>query len=92
MISQTWLADGILADVLQGHLHVPLHRAQADHPDAQFEQAFGGGGHRKAAGFQMPGDMRVDEVFDDDPDLEFFEDETLDEMEDVQNAKQEEEE
>ena len=59
---------------------------------SELAKEFGGGGHRKAAGFQMPGDMRVDEVFDDDPDLEFFEDETLDEMEDVQNAKQEEEE
>ena len=59
---------------------------------SEIAKEFGGGGHRKAAGFQMPGDMRVDEVFDEDPDLEFFEDEAFDEMEDVQNANQEEEE
>ena len=59
---------------------------------SELAKEFGGGGHRKAAGFQIPGDMRVDEIFDDDPDLEFFEDKALDEMEDVQNANQEEEE
>ena len=57
---------------------------------SEIAKRFGGGGHKKAAGFQLPGDMRVDEIFDDDPDLEFLEDDddsVIDEIHVIQEIK-----
>ena len=40
-------------------------RAFHDHIDvSEIAKKFGGGGHPKAAGFQLPGDASVDEIFD----------------------------
>tara|TARA_Y100000310_G_scaffold63424_1_gene58828 strand:- start:893 stop:1816 length:924 start_codon:yes stop_codon:yes gene_type:complete len=65
-------------------------RAFHEHVDvSEIAKRFGGGGHKKAAGFQLPGDMRVDEIFDDDPDLEFLddEDEIIDDVQIEQEIK-----
>jgi len=58
---------------------------------SEIAKRFGGGGHKKAAGFQLPGDMRVDEIFDEDPDLEFFDDDddVIDEIQSSQETAQE---
>tara|TARA_Y100000034_G_scaffold103615_1_gene129402 strand:- start:865 stop:1794 length:930 start_codon:yes stop_codon:yes gene_type:complete len=53
---------------------------------SEIAKRFGGGGHKKAAGFQLPGDMRVDEIFDEDPDLEFFDDD--DEIGEIQSSQE----
>jgi len=42
-------------------------RAFHDHVDvSEISKRFGGGGHKKAAGFQLPGDASVDDIFDVD--------------------------
>jgi oligoribonuclease NrnB/cAMP/cGMP phosphodiesterase (DHH superfamily) len=48
-------------------------RAFHDYVDvSEISKRFGGGGHKKAAGFTLPGDFIVDELFDleDDPELD----------------------
>ena len=49
-------------------------RAFHEHVDvSEIAKKFGGGGHKKAAGFTLPGDAHVDDIFDaehDDEDLE----------------------
>ena len=40
-------------------------RAFHEHIDvSELAKKFGGGGHRKAAGFTLPGDAQVDDIFD----------------------------
>ena len=53
-------------------------RAFHDHIDvSEIAKKYGGGGHKKAAGFTLPGDAHVDDLFDlpdeiteEEPDLE----------------------
>jgi nanoRNase/pAp phosphatase (c-di-AMP/oligoRNAs hydrolase) len=33
---------------------------------SEIAKKYGGGGHKKAAGFRLPGDAVVDELFDDE--------------------------
>ena len=56
---------------------------------SEIAKRFGGGGHKKAAGFQLPGDMRVDEIFDEEPDLEFLDDDVIDEIQSLHETVQE---
>ena len=40
-------------------------RSFHDHVDvSEVAKSFGGGGHKKAAGFTLPGDSHVDDLFD----------------------------
>ena len=44
-------------------------RAFHDHIDvSEIAKTYAGGGHRKAAGFTLPGDALVDDIFDPEPD------------------------
>ena len=49
-------------------------RSFHDHVDvSEISKKFGGGGHKKAAGFTLPGDALVDDIFDDEDIFDDFE-------------------
>ena len=55
------LALGLWALMLLESFNVSFHDAI---DVSEIAKKYGGGGHRKAAGFQLPGDFKVDDIFD----------------------------
>ena len=58
---------------------------------SEVAKIYGGGGHRKAAGFNLPGDCNIEEIFDDafgDHNEDLGEDITLETEEQVETEEQ----
>ena len=65
-------------------------RSFHDHVDvSEIAKQFGGGGHKKAAGFTLPGDAQVDEIFDIEE--EDFDEEEIEEISKSLDATESEE-
>ena len=65
-------------------------RSFHDHVDvSEIAKQFGGGGHKKAAGFTLPGDAQVDEIFDIEE--EDFDEEEIEEISQSLDATESEE-